>query len=106
MNNKILRQSAIALAVSSAFSGAFAADPSIQSETIEIIGSTPVRGVGIPKSQIPSNVQSVSSSAMEATESQNLPEFMSRQLPSVTVNEIQGNPYQPDVNYRGFTASP
>ena len=106
MNNKILRQSAIALAVSSTFSGAFAADPSIQSETIEIIGSTPVRGVGIPKSQIPSNVQSVSSSAMEATESQNLPEFMSRQLPSVTVNEIQGNPYQPDVNYRGFTASP
>ena len=22
------------------------------------------------------------------------------------MNEIQGNPYQPDINYRGYTASP
>ena len=27
-------------------------------------------------------------------------------MPSVNVNEIQGNPFQFDVNYRGFTASP
>lgn len=106
MHNNTLRQSAIALAISAAFSGAIAADATIQAETIEIIGSTPVRGVGVPKSQMPSNVQSVSSAALDARESQNLPEFMSRQLPSVNVNEIQGNPYQPDVNYRGFTASP
>ncbi|MEO8040300.1 MAG: TonB-dependent receptor, partial [Betaproteobacteria bacterium] len=26
--------------------------------------------------------------------------------PSVNVNDVQGNPYQPDLNYRGFTASP
>ena len=25
---------------------------------------------------------------------------------SVYVNEMQGNPFQPDVNYRGYTASP
>jgi outer membrane receptor protein involved in Fe transport len=31
---------------------------------------------------------------------------MARQLPSVNINETQGNPLQPDLNYRGFSASP
>jgi outer membrane cobalamin receptor len=32
--------------------------------------------------------------------------FMNARLNSVHVNELQGNPFQPDVNYRGYTASP
>ena len=39
-------------------------------------------------------------------QSLNLPEFMASQLGSVNINETQGNPFQMDVNYRGFTASP
>ena len=31
---------------------------------------------------------------------------MNRRFTSVFVNEIQGNPFQPDINYRGYTASP
>jgi hypothetical protein len=31
---------------------------------------------------------------------------LNRRLTNVFVNEIQGNPFQPDVNYRGYTASP
>ena len=31
---------------------------------------------------------------------------MNRRLDSVHVNEVQNNPFQPDVNYRGYTASP
>jgi TonB-dependent Receptor Plug Domain. len=31
---------------------------------------------------------------------------MNRRLGSVHVNEIQGNPFQPDVSFRGYTASP
>ena len=27
-------------------------------------------------------------------------------MTGVHVNEMQGNPFQPDVNYRGYTASP
>ena len=32
--------------------------------------------------------------------------FLNQRLTGVTVNEIQGNPFQADVNYRGYTASP
>ncbi len=35
-----------------------------------------------------------------------LSDFLNRRLNGVTVNEIQGNPFQPDINYRGYTASP
>ena len=74
--------------------------------TVEIIGTTPVPGAGVPLDQVPSNVQTLSDRRLRQLQSLNLPDAMAAQLPSVNVNEIQGNPYQMDVNYRGFTASP
>ena len=73
---------------------------------VEVVGTTPVPGTGVPKDQIPSNVQTANDKRLRQLQSLNLPDFMASQLPSVNVNEIQGNPYQMDVNYRGFTASP
>lgn len=73
---------------------------------VEIVSTTPVPGTGVPKDQIPSNVQTANDRRLRQLHSLNLPEFMSSQLPSVNVNQVQGNPYQMDVNYRGFTASP
>ncbi len=73
---------------------------------VEIVSTTPVPGTGVPKDQIPSNVQTANDRRLRQLHSLNLPEFMNSQLPSVNVNQVQGNPYQMDVNYRGFTASP
>lgn len=73
---------------------------------VEVIGTMPLAGIGVSREQVPANVQSVGSQQIEQTQSFNLPDFMARQMPSVTVNETQDNPYQPDVNYRGFTISP
>lgn len=73
---------------------------------VEVVGTTPVPGTGVPKDQIPSNVQTANERRLRQLQSLNLPDFMSSALPSVNVNQTQGNPYQMDVNYRGFTASP
>ena len=73
---------------------------------VEIVTTTPVPGTGVPRDQIPSNVQTANDRRLRQLQSLNMPEFMRSQLPSVNVNEVQGNPYQMDVNYRGFTASP
>jgi outer membrane receptor protein involved in Fe transport len=94
------------MAIATVFVPAVAAETVVQTETIEVIGSTPLAGIGIPRLHVPANVQTVSGQQLEDQESLNLPEFMARQLPSVTVNEIQGNPFQQNINYRGFTASP
>src|SRR6266571_2531731 len=87
---------------------AFAENPAEQLETpsVEVIGITPLPGFGIPAAQIPANVQAVTGAEISQQHSLNLPEFMSRRVPGVNINEIQGNPFQPDLSYRGFTASP
>lgn len=74
--------------------------------TVEVVGTSPVPGLDRPKDEIPANVQSIRREALRDTGSAGLPELLGSQLQSVNVNEIQGNPYQADVNYRGFTASP
>jgi outer membrane receptor protein involved in Fe transport len=73
---------------------------------VEIIRVTPLPGLGISKDQVPSNVQTLNDRKLKQAQSLNLPDALASQMPSVSVNEIQGNPYQLDVNYRGFTASP
>ncbi len=44
--------------------------------------------------------------ALRTTSAISIAEHLARTAPGVTINEVQGNPLQPDVNYRGLTASP
>ena len=99
-------RSLIAIAISAAFAPAFAAEPVVTTATVEVVGTTPLSGIGVPRLHLPANVQSLDDRRLDEIESQNIAEQMVRQVPSVTVNEVQGNPYQADLNYRGFTASP
>ena len=78
----------------------------VTTERIEVVGTTPLSGVGVPRLHLPANVQSLDAQRMEDAESLHVADQMLRQVPAVTVNEIQGNPFQMDLNYRGFTASP
>jgi hypothetical protein len=82
------------------------AAPAPTLRTVDVIEAMPVPGTEVPIDQMPSNVQTANDKQLRAAQSLNLPDFMATQLPSVNVNEMQGNPYQLDVNYRGFTASP
>ncbi len=56
--------------------------------------------------QIPAPVQTAKSPEILRSNAFELPGFMNRFLGSVYVNDIQGNPFQPDVTYRGYVASP
>jgi outer membrane receptor protein involved in Fe transport len=73
---------------------------------VEVIGTSPLPGLGQPRNEIAAPVQSAKSRDIEASGALDLSDFMNRRLGSVHVNEMQGNPYQMDVNYRGYTASP
>ncbi len=75
-------------------------------QQVEVIGVTPIPGPDLPREQIPSAVQISRSVDVARSQAGNLGEFINQRLGSVHVNEIQGNAYQPDINYRGFTASP
>lgn len=73
---------------------------------VEVIGVTPTHGVGLPQSKLPANVQSATSEDLERSRDADLSGFLNRNLGSVNINEAQSNTLQPDVQYRGFTASP
>ncbi len=73
---------------------------------VTVIGTTPLSGFGVPKDQIPANVQNATSEDIQRSGANDLSDFMNRSLGSVHVNEITNNPYSPDINYRGYTASP
>ncbi len=66
----------------------------------------PLPGLGLTKEQIPGNVQSITAKEIKESHSLSLTDLMNRKLQSVTVNDYQGNPFQMDVQYRGFTAGP
>lgn len=66
----------------------------------------PLPGLGLTKEQIPGNVQSISAKEIRESHALSLTDLMNKKLQSVTVNDYQGNPFQMDVQYRGFTAGP
>ena len=79
------------------------APPTFKTEVIE---TTPLPGVGLPLDAIPAPVQTALAADFTASGALDLSDLLNRRLTNVFVNEIQGNPFQPDVNYRGYTASP
>ncbi len=73
---------------------------------IDVVGVTPLPGSGVAAQKIPANIQTVTSKQLEETQSLSLAQYMTRFLGSVSVNEAQNNPLQPDIYYRGFAATP
>jgi len=78
----------------------------LEAPTVEVIGTTPIPGIGTPINEVPANVQVITGSEMRNQESISIPDYLERNIGGVSINEAQGNPFQPDVNFRGFTASP
>lgn len=73
---------------------------------VEIIGTTPLPGLGTPLRDVPANVQTYGGRELGKQRQGNLSEFLEKNPTSITVNAAQGNPYQADISFRGFTASP
>ena len=83
-----------------------AAEPDLQLENIEVISLTPLHGVGLEADKIPSHVQTATDADIERIQSLDISDFMNQTLGSVSLNAAQNNPFQPDLKFRGFTASP
>jgi len=73
---------------------------------VDVISTTPLPGLDLPLTEIPAPAQGAHAEDIEKSGALDLSDFLNRQLTNVHINEIQSNPFQPDVNYRGYTASP
>ena len=104
---KLLKPKLIALAVLSIYGmPSIAAESAIELDEVEVISTTPLQGVGLPVERIPAAVQTIKSKDLEQQKSTTIADFMNDNLTGVSVNATQNNPFQPDILFRGFTASP
>ena len=78
----------------------------LEAPTVEVIGTTPIQGIGVPVEQVPANVQTTTGVEIQRQKTLDLSEYLENNLGSVTLNQGQNNPFQPDVNFRGLSASP
>ncbi len=70
-----------------------------------VIVATPIDATGVPLSRVPANAQSLNADDIDRQGASNLADVLNGKLGSVSVSGSTGNPYQNDVNYRGFQAT-
>ena len=76
------------------------------STSVTVFSPTPIGQPDQSLDAIPVPVQGLTAKNLADSNALDLADLMNKRLTSVYVNENAGNPYQPDVNYRGYTASP
>ncbi|HEX3537541.1 MAG TPA: Plug domain-containing protein, partial [Stellaceae bacterium] len=82
------------------------APPTLSLPAVNVIGTTPLAGVGIDRDKVPANVQTLPQPDIAKQGPAPLLSGLDQHLSSINLNDNEDNPYQRDVQYRGFTASP
>ena len=73
---------------------------------VDVVATTPLGGTELTLDQVAGAVQTTNADDVKNSGALELGDFMNRRLNGVYLNETQSNPFQPDVNFRGYTASP
>jgi iron complex outermembrane receptor protein len=73
---------------------------------VRVISSTPLLGSLIDPDQVPAATQVLTPADIDRTNVPSLTDAILENIPSATVNDVSGNSFQPDILFRGFTASP
>src|SRR5439155_12234999 len=73
--------------------------------TFDVVATTPLGGNDIDVAKSPFTVWQSNSQDIQTFNDSTLPQTLARQAPGVTVSNVSGNDFQPDVSYRGFDAT-
>ena len=71
-----------------------------------LVRTSPLAGSEFPIDQIPRGVSTMNASDIRRDGSVIPQEFLNSRIPSVMVDDLQGNQFQTGIQYRGFEASP
>jgi iron complex outermembrane recepter protein len=75
-------------------------------DSVEIIGVTALHGIGFSKNKIASKVQIANSQDFTRLQSTDCSDFLNMRFSAVHINDPNGNSLEPELQYRGFVASP
>jgi iron complex outermembrane recepter protein len=77
----------------------------IELPTFDVVATTPLGGGEIDVAKSPFTVWQTSSQDIQTFNDTTLPDTLARSAPGVTVGNVSGNDFQPDLSYRGFDAT-
>jgi len=96
--------SVAALAALNLTSLAFA--DALTTKTIDVYSGSPLPSIGITLNKVPSNIQVIKGANVEKEPGVSIADYLMNNAQGVSMSETQGNPYQLNMNFRGYTASP
>ncbi|WOH68555.1 TonB-dependent receptor [Bradyrhizobium sp. BWA-3-5] len=67
---------------------------------------TPTAGSGTDVDKVPAAINAVGAAQIARTGSLNIADALQQQVPGINTSGTTGNPFQPDIEFRGFVASP
>src|SRR5215470_14389858 len=67
---------------------------------------TPTASVGVEADKVPAAINAAGPNQIARTDSLNIADTLQQQVPGIIISDTTGNPFQPDVQFRGFVASP
>ncbi len=74
-------------------------------QQVEVIGTSPLPGLGVDRDLLPYGTLTLRRAAIDAAQAANTLDLLARRLPGMQANDIQGSPYQGDLTFRGYRAS-
>ncbi len=75
-------------------------------DEVVVVGITPVPGFKVDKDKVPGNIQTLRSSDLTRNGAASVLGALDQQVSSVNFNDTLADPFQPEVLFRGFEASP
>src|SRR5215470_14259223 len=67
---------------------------------------TPTARLGVDVDKVPAAINAVGAAQIARTDSLNIAVALEQRVPGVILSDTTGNPFMPDVQFRGFVASP
>ena len=63
-------------------------------------------GTGMDVDKVPATVNAVGAAQIARTNSLNIADALQQHVPGLIISDTTGNPFMPDIQFRGFVASP
>jgi outer membrane receptor protein involved in Fe transport len=74
--------------------------------TVMVYPTSPLSSGDVEADKVPAAVTVIDSNQIKTTGSLNISDALVKYVPGISINEVAGNPFQPDIQFRGFVASP
>jgi outer membrane receptor protein involved in Fe transport len=101
---KLKLSAIVALALAS--SASLGAAEKMTTSTVEVISTTPLPSIGLPLNKIPANIQIAKPKDINNQGGVSIADYINNNMQGITVSDMTGSPFQPEINFRGYSASP